>query len=178
MNEQIDRMRHAATRSLMERSDVIIVSSVSCIYGIGSVETYSEMIIRIAKGDIIDEQRLKQNLVALQYQRNDQNFFRGVFSCPRRYNEIFPSHLEDRAWRMSFFGEELENIWEIDPLTGERVSELNEITVYPNSHYVTPRPTLIQATPLIRSELKVRVKEFESEGKLIEAQRLQERTTF
>ncbi len=178
VNEQIDRMRHAATRALMERSDVIIVASVSCIYGIGSVETYSEMIIRIARGDIIDEQRLKQQLVALQYQRNDQNFYRGSFRVRGDVMEIFPSHLEDRAWRMSFFGEELENIWEIDPLTGEKVSELDEITVYPNSHYVTPRPTLIQATPLIRSELKLRIKEFETEGKLLEAQRLQERTTF
>ena len=178
VNEQIDRMRHAATRALMERSDVIIVASVSCIYGIGAVETYSEMIIRLSKGDMFDERELKQKLVALQYQRNDQNFYRGAFRVRGDVVEIFPSHLEDRAWRMSFFGEELENIWEIDPLTGEKIGYLEEITIYPNSHYVTPRPTLLQAIPGIRAELKTRIKELEAEGKLLEAQRVHERTTF
>ena len=178
VNEQIDRMRHAATRALMERSDVIIVASVSCIYGIGAVETYSEMIIRLSKGDIVDERELKQKLVALQYQRNDQNFYRGAFRVRGDVLEVFPSHVEDRAWRMSFFGEELENIWEIDPLTGEKIGNLENITIYPNSHYVTPRPTLLQAIPGIRAELKGRIKELEAEGKLVEAQRVYERTTF
>ena len=178
VNEQIDRMRHAATRALMERSDVVIVASVSCIYGIGAVETYSKMIMRISRGNMVDERELKQRLVALQYQRNDQNFFRGAFRVRGDVVEIFPSHLEDRAWRMSFFGEELENIWEIDPLTGEKIRDLENITIYPNSHYVTPRPTLLQAIPGIRAELKTRIKELEAEGKLLEAQRVQERTTF
>ena len=178
VNEQIDRMRHAATRALMERSDVVIVASVSCIYGIGAVETYSKMIMRLSRGNMVDERELKQRLVALQYQRNDQNFFRGAFRVRGDVVEIFPSHLEDRAWRMSFFGEELENIWEIDPLTGEKIRDLENITIYPNSHYVTPRPTLLQAIPGIRAELKTRIKELEAEGKLLEAQRVQERTTF
>ena len=178
VNEQIDRMRHAATRALMERSDVVIVASVSCIYGIGAVETYSEMIIRLSKGDMIDERELKQKLVALQYQRNDQNFYRGAFRVRGDVVEIFPSHMEDRAWRLSFFGEELENLWEIDPLTGEKIGELEEITVYPNSHYVTPRPTLLQAIPGIRAELKERIKDLEADGKLLEAQRIHERTNF
>jgi len=178
VNEQIDRMRHAATRSLMERSDVIIVASVSCIYGIGAVETYSEMIVRLSKGDAVDERELKQKLVALQYQRNDQNFYRGAFRVRGDVVEIHPSHLEDRAWRLSFFGDELENIWEIDPLTGEKISTLEEIIIYPNSHYVTPRPTLLQAIPGIRAELKERIRELEAEGKLLEAQRVHERTTF
>ena len=127
---------------------------------------------------MVDERELKQKLVALQYQRNDQNFFRGAFRVRGDMVEIFPSHLEDRAWRMSFFGEELENIWEIDPLTGEKIRDLENITIYPNSHYVTPRPTLLQAIPGIRAELKTRIKELEAEGKLLEAQRVQERTTF
>ena len=162
----------------MERGDVIIVASVSCIYGIGAVETYSEMIVRLKSGGVIDERELKQKLVALQYQRNDQNFYRGAFRVRGDVVEIFPSHLEDRAWRMSFFGEELENIWEIDPLTGEKIGDLEKITIYPNSHYVTPRPTLLQAIPGIRTELKTRIKELEAEGKLLEAQRVHERTTF
>ena len=122
VNEQIDRMRHAATRSLMERGDVIIVASVSCIYGIGAVETYSEMIVRLKSGGVIDERELKQKLVALQYQRNDQNFYRGAFRVRGDVIEIFPSHLEDRAWRVSLFGDEVEALWEIDPLTGEKIS--------------------------------------------------------
>jgi len=178
VNEQIDRMRHAATRALMERGDVVIVASVSCIYGIGAVETYSEMIIRLKKGDSVDERELLQKLVALQYQRNDQNFYRGAFRVRGDVVELYPSHLEDRAWRMSFFGDELEEMWEIDPLTGEKIGTLEEITVYPNSHYVTPRPTLLQAIPQIRVELKARIKELEADGKLLEAQRVHERTTF
>ena len=178
VNEQIDRMRHAATRSLMERGDVIIVASVSCIYGIGAVETYSEMIVRLKLGGVIDERELKQKLVALQYQRNDQNFYRGAFRVRGDVIEIFPSHLEDRAWRVSLFGDEVEALWEIDPLTGEKISTLEEITIYPNSHYVTPRPTLLQAIPGIRAELKERIRELDAEGKLLEAQRVNERTTF
>ncbi len=178
VNEQIDRMRHSATRALMERSDVIIVASVSCIYGIGAVETYSEMIFSITKGEMVDVQGLKKKLVSLQYQRNDQNFYRGAFRVRGDVMEVFPSHLEDRAWRLSFFGEELEDIWEIDPLTGEKIKGLQKITIYPNSHYVTPRPTLMQAIPAIRLELKSRIKELELDGKLLEAQRIQERTTF
>ena len=178
VNEQIDRMRHAATRALLERSDVIIVASVSCIYGIGAVETYSEMIVKLATGARVDERELKQRLVALQYQRNDQNFYRGAFRVRGDVIEIYPSHLEDRAWRLSLFGDEVEAIWEIDPLTGEKISALDEIMVYPNSHYVTPRPTLLQAIPGIRAELKERIKELEAEGKLLEAQRVHERTTF
>ncbi|MBT7510839.1 MAG: DEAD/DEAH box helicase family protein, partial [Rhodospirillaceae bacterium] len=178
VNEQIDRMRHAATRSLMERGDVIIVASVSCIYGIGAVETYSEMIVRLKSGGVIDERELKQKLVALQYQRNDQNFYRGAFRVRGDVIEIFPSHLEDRAWRVSLFGDEVEALWEIDPLTGEKISTLEEITIYPNSHYVTPRPTLLQAIPGIRAELKERIRELDAEGKLLEAQRVNERTTF
>jgi len=178
VNEQIDRMRHAATRALLERSDVIIVASVSCIYGIGAVETYSEMVVKLRTGDSVDQRALKQRLVALQYQRNDANFYRGAFRVRGDVIEIFPSHLEDRAWRLSLFGDELEAIWEIDPLTGEKISTLEEITIFPNSHYVTPRPTLLQAVPGIRAELKTRIKELEAEDKLIEAQRVFERTTF
>ncbi len=178
INEQIDRMRHSATRALLERSDVIIVASVSCIYGIGAVETYSEMIVRIRKGDTADQRELMKSLVALQYKRNDQAFYRGTFRVRGDVVEIFPSHMEDRAWRLSFFGDELEGLWEIDALTGDKLGELEDIVIYPNSHYVTPRPTLLQAIPQIRAELKERLKELHAEGKLLEAQRLEERTTF
>ena len=178
INEQIDRMRHSATRALLERNDVIIVASVSCIYGIGSVETYAQMTIKIKAGDKIDRSELLKRLVELQYTRNDTAFYRSTFRVRGDVIEIFPSHLEDRAWRLSLFGDELEGIWEIDPLTGEKVAALEEITVYPSSHYVTPRPTLQQAIPQIREELKERVAYFDKEGKLLEAQRLSERTTF
>ncbi|PPR74219.1 MAG: UvrABC system protein B [Alphaproteobacteria bacterium MarineAlpha3_Bin2] len=178
INEQIDRMRHAATRSLLERPDVIIVASVSCIYGIGAVETYSEMVVKLRTGARVDRAPLLQSLVELQYRRNDVNFFRGAFRVRGDIVEIFPSHFEDRAWRLSLFGDELEQIWEIDPLTGEKIGALEEITIYPNSHYVTPRPTLLQAIPQIKAELKQRLGELTAEGKLLEAQRLQERTTF
>jgi len=178
VNEQIDRMRHSATRALLERSDVIIVASVSCIYGIGAVETYSEMVQRLRTGDSVDQRELMKRLVELQYQRNDASFYRGAFRVRGDVLEIYPSHLEDRAWRLSLFGDELEAIWEIDPLTGDKVGTLEEILVYPNSHYVTPRPTLLQAIPGIKAELKERLAQLQAENKLLEAQRLHERTTF
>jgi len=178
INEQIDRMRHSATRALLERNDVIIVASVSCIYGIGGVETYSKMVVKLAKGDQIDRQNLLKHLVELQYKRNDAAFYRGAFRVRGDVVEIFPSHYEDRAWRISLFGDEIEDIREIDPLTGEKLAALESITIYPNSHYVTPRPTLVQALPLIKQEMRERVGQLTNENKFIEAQRLQERTTF
>ena len=178
VNEQIDRMRHSATRALLERNDVIIVSSVSCIYGIGAVETYAEMTVELKAGESIERGNLLKRLVELQYKRNDQNFYRGTFRVRGDVIEIFPSHFEDAAWRVSLFGDEIENIWEIDPLTGEKNHELDNIIIYPNSHYVTPRPTIIQASKKIREELKKRVASLTEQGKLLEAQRLQERTTF
>ncbi len=178
INEQIDRMRHAATRALLERNDVIIVASVSCIYGIGAVETYAQMVVSLARNQSLNRNELLKRLVDLQYRRNDANFFRGAFRVRGDVLEIYPSHLEDRAWRLSLFGDELEAIWEIDPLTGEKTGTLHNIIIYPNSHYVTPRPTLQQAFPKIKAELNARVDEFTREGKLLEAQRLQERTTF
>ena len=178
VNEQIDRMRHAATRSLMERGDVVIVASVSCIYGIGAVETYSEMVTRLRTGASIDQRVLMKRLVDLQYQRNDASFYRGAFRVRGDVLEVYPSHMEDRAWRMSFFGDELEAIWEIDPLTGDKIATLEEVMIYPNSHYVTPRPTLLQAIPGIKAELKERLTELQVEDKLLEAQRLHERTMF
>ena len=178
VNEQIDRMRHAATRALLERDDVIIVASVSCIYGIGSVETYSQMTEELAVGKALDRNDLLKRFVELQYRRNDIDLSRGAFRARGDVVEIFPSHYEDRAWRFSFFGDELEGIWEIDPLTGDKAAALDAVTVYPNSHYVTPRPTLQQAIPAIRAEMKARVSQFVDEGKLLEAQRIQERTTF
>jgi len=178
INEQIDRMRHAATRSLLERNDVIIVASVSCIYGIGAVETYAEMVIELETGRKIDRADLLKQLVGLQYKRNDNNFFRGAFRVRGDVIEVFPSHLEDRAWRISLFGDQIDGIWEIDPLTGEKLHDLQFVTIYPSSHYVTPRPTLIQAAAKIKIELKARVEELNAQGKLLEAQRLSERTTF
>jgi len=178
INEQIDRMRHAATRALLERNDVIIVASVSCIYGIGAVETYSEMVLTLETGQPVDRAHILKRFVELQYRRNDQAFARGAFRVRGDVIEIFPSHMEDRAWRLSLFGDEIEGIWEIDSLTGEKIAALDEITVFPNSHYVTPRPTLLQAIPRIKEELKERVDWFVQNGKLLEAQRLQERTTF
>ncbi len=178
INEQIDRMRHAATRALLERSDVIIVASVSCIYGIGAVETYAEMTVKLRTGQQVDRNLLLKKFVELQYRRNDTDFSRGAFRVRGDSVELFPSHQEDRAWRLSLFGDELEAIWEIDPLSGEKIAALDEIVVYPSSHYVTPRPTLMQAIPRIKAELKERVEQLTGEGKLIEAQRIQERTTF
>ncbi len=178
VNEQIDRMRHSATRALLERSDVVIVASVSCIYGIGAVETYAEMTFKLATTMQMERNTILKRLVELQYKRNDAAFFRGAFRVRGDVIEIFPSHFEDRAWRLSLFGDEIEAIWEIDPLTGEKIGTLDEIIVYPNSHYVTPRPTLMQAIPQIRTEMKQRLRVLEAEDKLLEAQRLRERTTF
>jgi excinuclease ABC subunit B len=178
INEQIDRMRHSATRALLERSDVIIVASVSCIYGIGAVETYAQMVVSLRRHQTVDRNEIMKKLVELQYRRNDVSFHRGTFRVRGDVLELYPSHFEDRAWRLSLFGDELEAIWEIDPLTGEKIAAIDAITVYPNSHYVTPRPTLQQAMPQIKAELKSRVDEFVADGKLLEAQRLQERTTF
>jgi len=178
VNEAIDRMRHSATRSLLERDDVIIVASVSCIYGIGSVETYSAMIFDLKKGESVDQRELIRKLVALQYKRNDTAFTRGNFRVRGDNLEIFPSHYEDMAWRVSFFGDEIEEIAEFDPLTGTTGVKLNNVRVYANSHYVTPGPTMKQASEAIRFELAERLKELVSEGKLLEAQRLEQRTNF
>jgi len=178
INEQIDRMRHAATRSLLERDDVIIVASVSCIYGIGSVEAYSEMTFPLVVGDRIDRDGLLRRLTEVQYRRNDIAFGRGMFRVRGDTIELFPAHLEDRAWRFSLFGDELEAIHEIDPLTGERLAALEAVTVYPNSHYVTPKPTLHQASQQIKRDLTLRLAEFNEAGKLLEAQRLEQRITF
>jgi excinuclease ABC subunit B len=178
INEQIDRMRHSATRALLERQDVIIVASVSCIYGIGAVEDYARMTIPLKKGDQISLIEILKKFVDLQYKRNDISFYRGTFRVSGDTVEIFPSHLEDRAWRLCYFGDELEEIYEIDPLTGEKTRVLEEIAVFPNNHYVTPKPTLQQAIKLIRQELKERLEELEGQNRFLEAQRLRERTTF
>ncbi|MHA6686606.1 excinuclease ABC subunit UvrB [Mesorhizobium sp. A556] len=178
INEQIDRMRHSATRSLLERDDVIIVASVSCIYGIGSVETYTAMTFQMQIGDRLDQRALLADLVAQQYKRQDINFVRGSFRVRGDTIEIFPAHLEDRAWRISLFGDEIESIIEFDPLTGQKTGELKSVKIYANSHYVTPRPTLNQATKSIKAELKQRLQELEKAGRLLEAQRLEQRTRF
>ncbi|HEX6073511.1 MAG TPA: excinuclease ABC subunit UvrB [Sphingomicrobium sp.] len=178
VNEAIDRMRHSATRSLLERDDVIIVASVSCLYGIGSVETYSAMTFSLKKGASEDQREVIRKLVALQYRRNDQAFARGNFRVRGDSLEIFPSHYEDMAWRISFFGDEIEDIHEFDPLTGKTIASLDYIKVYANSHYVTPGPTLKQAMEAIRHELAERLKELHAEGRLLEAQRLEQRTNF
>jgi excinuclease ABC subunit B len=178
VNEAIDRMRHSATRSLLERDDVIIVASVSCLYGIGSVETYSAMIFDIKLGETVDQRELIRKLVALQYKRNDAAFTRGTFRVRGDSLEIFPSHYEDMAWRVSFFGDEIEGISEFDPLTGTKGAALEKVRVYANSHYVTPGPTMKQAAAAIKFELEERLKELEIEGKLLERQRLEQRTHF
>jgi excinuclease ABC subunit B len=178
VNEAIDRMRHSATRALLERDDVIIVASVSCLYGIGSVETYSAMIFDIKAGEMVDQRELIRKLVALQYKRNDAAFSRGTFRVRGDNLELFPSHYEDVAWRISFFGDEIEEIVEFDPLTGKAAAKLNTVRVYANSHYVTPGPTMKQAAEAIRFELAERLKELQAEGKLLEAQRLEQRTNF
>ena len=178
INEQIDRMRHSATRSLLERDDVLIVASVSCIYGLGSVEAYSKMTLTLQKNYDYNREEIIKSLVALQYKRNDQNFYRGTFRARGEYLEIFPSHLEDRAWRLSLFGDKLEQIEEFDPLTGDRVRELSLVKVYANSHYITPKPTIEQAVINIKRELEVTLKKHRAENKLLEAQRLEERTKF
>ncbi len=178
INEQIDRMRHSATRSLLERDDVLIVASVSCIYGLGSVEAYSKMTLTLQKNYDYNREELIKSLVALQYKRNDQNFYRGTFRARGEYLEIFPSHLEDRAWRLCLFGDKLEQIEEFDPLTGDKVRELSLVKVYANSHYITPKPTIEQAVINIKKELEVTLKKHRAENKLLEAQRLEERTKF
>ena len=178
INEQIDRMRHSATRALMERDDVIIVASVSCIYGIGSVETYTAMTIDLIAGQEYNQRGVMTDLVALQYKRNDNAFVRGSFRVRGDSVEIWPAHMEDRGWRFSFFGEELESIVEFDTLTGEKHTTLDKVRVYANSHYVTPRPTMNQALKGIKAELVVRLKQLVDEGKLLEAQRLEQRTNF
>jgi excinuclease ABC subunit B len=178
INEQIDRMRHSATRALMERDDVIIVASVSCIYGIGDIETYQEMTVTIKDGDTLERSKLLRQLVELQYKRNDTSFVRGTFRVRGDSIEMFPAHLEDRAWRLSLFGDEVENITEFDPLTGEKTDKLAQIKLYANSHYVTPKPTLKQAVLEIRKELEGRLEEFRESGKLLEAERLEQRTMF
>jgi len=178
VNEAIDRMRHSATRALLERDDVIIVASVSCLYGIGSVETYSAMIFDLKVGDTVDNREIIRKLVALQYKRNDAAFQRGNFRVRGDNLEIYPSHYEDMAWRVSFFGDEIEAIAEFDPLTGKAGAKLSKVRVYANSHYVTPGPTMKQAADAIRFELTERLKELEIEGKLLEAQRLEQRTNF
>ncbi len=178
VNEAIDRMRHSATRALLERDDVIIVASVSCLYGIGSVETYSAMIFDIKKDELIDQRELIRKLVALQYKRNDTAFARGCFRVRGDSLEIFPSHYEDMAWRISFFGDEIEEISEFDPLTGKKGASLDTVRVYANSHYVTPGPTMKQAMEAIKFELAHRLEELHAEGRLLEAQRLEQRTNF
>jgi len=178
INEEIDRMRHSATRALLERRDVILVASVSCIYGIGAVESYARMTIALKAGESIDRTELLRRLVELQYTRNDAAFERGTFRVRGDAVEIFPVHYEDRAWRLSMFGDEIETIHEFDPLTGERTCGLSEVTIYPSSHYVTPRPTITQAIKGIKIELKQTLDRFNAEGKLLEAQRLEQRTSF
>ncbi|MBS9718447.1 excinuclease ABC subunit UvrB [Pseudohalocynthiibacter aestuariivivens] len=178
INEQIDRMRHSATRALLERDDVIIVASVSCIYGIGSPETYTAMTLDLVTGENYNQREIMQALVAQQYKRNDNAFVRGSFRVRGDSLEIWPSHLEDRGWRLSFFGDELEAITEFDTLTGKKTDKLEKVRVYANSHYVTPKPTLVQAIKGIKEELAVRLKQLENEGKLLEAQRLEQRTKF
>jgi excinuclease ABC subunit B len=178
INEQIDRMRHSATRALLERDDVIIVASVSCIYGIGSVETYGAMTQDIHVGEPYDQRAIMADLIAQAYKRNDQAFQRGTFRVRGDSLEIFPAHLDDRAWRLSFFGEELESITEFDPLTGEKTDTFEKVRVYANSHYVTPKPTMNQAIVGIKKELRMRLDQLVGEGKLLEAQRLEQRCNF
>src|SRR5246500_348745 len=178
INEQIDRMRHSATRALLERDDVIIVASVSCIYGIGSVETYTAMTFALKKGERIDQRQLIADLVALQYKRTAGDFARGMFRVRGDVIDIFPAHYEDRAWRVNLFGDEVESIEEFDPLTGTKTDELTFVKVYANSHYVTPRPTLLQAIAGIKLELRQRLEELNRMGRYLEAQRLEQRPLF
>ena len=176
INEQIDRMRHSATRALFERDDVIIVASVSCIYGMGSPETYARMTLNVQKGQRLDRQQLLRALVELQYRRNEIGFSRGDFRSKGDTVEIYPAHMENKAWRLSLFGDEVEAITEFDPLTGERLGRLDQARLYPNSHYVTPKPTLKQAIETIKAELKDRLEEYRATGRLLEAERLEQRT--
>ena len=176
INEQIDRMRHSATRALLERDDVIIVASVSCIYGIGSPEVYAKMVLNLRKGQRVERARLLRALVELQYKRNDLDLHRGTFRARGDSIEIFPAHLEDRAWRLSLFGDEIESVVEFDPLTGERTDNLHQVKLYPNSHYVIPKPTLAEAAERIKVELKERLAELNAAGRLLEAERIEQRT--
>ncbi len=178
VNEEIDRMRHSATRAILERDDVIIVASVSCIYGIGAVETYSGTAVTITKNKKLDRMEMQAQLSALQYRRNDNNFVRGAFRVRGDTVDIFPAHLEDRAWRVELFGDVVDSITEFDPLTGRPAGTLDQIKIYANSHYVTPRPTLQQALKGIKAELILRLEDFRTNGKLLEAQRLEQRTNF
>ena len=178
INEQIDRMRHAATRSLLERRDVVIVASVSCIYGIGDAESYQRMTLDYSVGDTVDRSRMLRDLTELQYRRNDTNFHRGTIRARGDTVEVFPAHLEDRAWRIGLFGDEIEAIHEFDPLTGEKTDALKTVRIFANSHYIIPKPTLRQAVKAIRAELAIRLDELKRENKLLEAQRLEQRTTF
>ena len=178
INDQIDRMRHSATRALLERKDVIIVASVSCIYGIGSVETYSKMTVTLKEGQEFPRQKLLRQFTELQYTRNDMSFVRGTFRVRGDIVEIFPAHLETVAWRITLFGDEIENLFEVDALTGQKLSKLNSIKIYANSHYVTPRPTLNDAIKSIKEELKHHLDFLYKNNKLVEAQRLEQRTNF
>jgi len=178
INEQIDLLRHSATRSLLERRDVIVVASVSCIYGIGSPELYYQMTMPLKEGMVINQRELLSRLIELAYERNDVNFVRGTFRVRGDRVDLFPSHYEDRAWRLLFFGDEIEEIVEIDSLTGEKIARLHEVVIYANSHYVTPRPTMLQAVKYIKEELKVRLEALYKANKLVEAQRLEQRTMF
>ncbi len=171
-------MRHSATRAILERDDVIIVASVSCIYGIGAVETYSGTAVTIARGHKLDRMDLMRQLSALQYRRNDNAFTRGTFRVRGDTIDIFPAHYEDRAWRVELFGDDVDSITEFDPLTGKPAGALDTIKIYANSHYVTPRPTLQQAMKGMKAELITRLAEFREQGKLLEAQRLEQRTNF
>ncbi|MDP7670139.1 MAG: DEAD/DEAH box helicase family protein, partial [Alphaproteobacteria bacterium] len=178
VNEQIDRMRHSATRALLERRDVVIVASVSCIYGIGDVETYSSMTVTLEKGQRLNRNDLLRRLVELQYRRNDTDFQRGAFRVCGDGVEVFPAHFEDQAWRLSLFGDEIDALTAFDPLTGEKMHALDAIRVFPNSHHVTPKPTLAKAVKTIRAELAERLIEFREKGLLLEAERLEQRTNF
>ena len=178
INEQIDRMRHGATRNVLEERDVIIVASVSCIYGLGSMESYSSMVFQLKVGDVVDIHDVNRHLTELLYERCSVNFVRSTFRVQGDTLDIFPAHYEDRAWRVSFFGDEIEEIYEFDVLTGKKTRQLDEITVYPANHYVTPRPALSQAMAHIKEDLEIRLKQFKDENKLLEAQRLEQRTRF
>ena len=178
INEQIDRMRHGATRNVLEEQDVIIVASVSCIYGLGSMESYSAMVFKLKVGDVVDTHEINRQLSNLLYERCTVNFVRSTFRVNGDTLDIFPAHYEDRAWRVSFFGDEIEEIYEFDVLTGKKTRQLEEITVYPANHYVTPRPALSQAMTHIKEDLDIRLKELKEQNKLLEAQRLEQRTRF
>lgn len=178
INEQIDRMRHGATRNVLEKKDVIIVASVSCIYGLGSMESYSAMVFKLKVGDVIDSHEISRQLTNLLYERCTVNFVRSTFRVNGDIMDIFPAHYEDRAWRVSFFGDEIEEIYEFDALTGKKTRQLEEITIYPANHYVTPRPALSQAMTHIKEDLSVRLRELKEQNKLLEAQRLEQRTRF